>query len=265
MKFNSKILLSVLLAAVICGAPSKSESKTIAGDYLKDNDIELEFSATTDFYSKYIWRGFRLDDDYVLQPGFSLSGYGFEVNVWGSFDTDQDDALGSDEVDTTLSYSHDFEGLSLFGLDLSTVSASAGHVYYDFPSAGTFSKEVFLGVAYDTLLAPSITWYHDYSRESQGGGHGDYVVLDLGHSLTLNEEYGITLDLSGHVGMNHRLFIAGDGGDVAFGAGITLPLTESLTLSPSLNYSVPFGDLEDSADGNQDDEFYWGVGVSCSF
>ena len=255
MNFKSKTLISAFLAAVICGAPSKAESKTIVGDYLKDNDIEVEISASTDFYSKYIWRGFRLDDDYVLQPGFSVSGYGFEVNVWGSFDTDQDDALGSDEVDTTVSYSHDFDGLSL----------SLGHVYYDFPSAGTFSKEVFVGVGYDTVLSPSLTWYHDYSRESQGGGHGDYVVLDLGHSLTLNEDYGITLDLSGHVGYNHRLFIKGDGGDVAFGAGLTLPLTESLSMSPSLNYSIPYGDLEDSADGNQDDEFYWGVGISCSF
>lgn len=255
MKLKSEILISVCMTALFCGLPAKVESKTIFGDYLKENAVEVELSASTDFYSKYIWRGFRLDDDYVLQPGVSVSGYGFEVNVWGSFDTAQNDALGSDEVDTTVSYSRDFDAVSL----------SVGHVYYDFPSAGTFSKEFFLGVGYDTLLAPSFTWYHDYGRESQGGGHGDYMVLALGHTMTLNEEYGITLDLSGHVGYNQRLFIKGKGGDVALRAGLTVPLTEALSLSPSLNYSLPYGDMEDSSDGNQDDEFYWGVGVSCRF
>ncbi|HPN56169.1 MAG TPA: hypothetical protein PLD92_04940, partial [Candidatus Omnitrophota bacterium] len=82
---------------------------------------------------------------------------------------------------------------------------------------------------------------------------------------SLNEEYGITVDLSGHVGYNQRLFIKGKGGDVALGAGLTVPLTETLSLSPSLNYSLPYGDMEDSSDGNQDDEFYWGAGVSCRF
>ncbi len=254
---NRKILTLTfaLCVLVLSGLAPQAESKTLVGDALTENGIEIELSGSTDFYSKYIWRGFRLDDDYVWQPGFSVSGYGFEVNVWGSFDTDQNDGLSSDEIDTTVSYSRDFEDLSL----------SIGHIYYDFPSAGTFSKEIFLGFAYDTLLAPSLTWYHDYSRESQGGGHGDYFVLDLGHSLELNEDYGVTLDLAGHVGYNRRLFINGEGGDVAFSVGLTLPLTESLTMTPSLNYSIPYGDLEDSGDGNQEDEFYWGIGLSYSF
>ena len=86
------------------GGASSAQDKTVLGDLLPENGVELEISATSDFYSQYIWRGMRLDNDYVYQPGVSISGYGFDVSVWGSFDTDQNDGLSSDEIDTTVSY-----------------------------------------------------------------------------------------------------------------------------------------------------------------
>ena len=247
------------------GGAASAQAKTVVGDLLPENGVELEISATSDFYSQYIWRGMRLDNDYVYQPGVSISGYGFDLSVWGSFETDQQDGLSSDEIDTTVSYTYDLEGLSLGGQDLETLSLSVGHVYYAFPSPSTFSKEFFLGVAYDSFLAPSLTYYYDYSRESQGGGDGTYLVLDLGHSISLNEDYGITLDLGGHVGYNKRLFIRGEGGDLGLSLGVTVPMTPSLTMSPSVNYSVPFGGVEDEDDGNYEDEYFWGVGLSYSF
>ena len=244
---------------------SSAQAKTVVGDLLPENGVELEISATSDFYSQYIWRGMRLDNDYVYQPGVSISGYGFDVSVWGSFDTDQNDGLSSDEIDTTVSYTYALEGLSLGGQDLAAISLSVGHVYYAFPSPSTFSKEFFLGVAYDGFLAPSLTYYYDYSRASQGGGDGTYLVLDLGHSIPLAEEYGVTLDLGGHVGYNQRLFIRGEGGDLGLSMGVTVPLTTGLSVSPTMNYSLPFGGVEDEDDGNYEDEYFWGVGVSCSF
>ena len=256
------LVMAMFFAAEVTGP---AQAKTLLGDYLKEKDIEVELSGSMDFYSRYIWRGIRLDNDYVLQPGFNVSAYGFDVGVWGSFDIDNDDGAASDEFDTTISYSHDFEGLTIGETELETISVSAGHIYYDFPGGNVFSKEVFLGVGYDTLLAPTLTWYHDYSRESQGGGDGEYVVLDLSHSFDLNEEYGITLDLGTHVGYNHKLFINGEGGDWAISAGVTVPLTENLSMSPGINYSVPFGGLEDANDGNYEDEFFWGVGLAYNF
>ena len=55
------------------------------------------------------------------------------------------------------------------------------------------------------------------------------------------------------------------GGDFEVNGGITLPLTPNLTMTPSINYSVPFGSLSDSDDGNYEDEFYWGIGLSYTF
>ncbi|MFH1360649.1 MAG: hypothetical protein ABIJ41_06385 [Candidatus Omnitrophota bacterium] len=258
-------MMASLIAFLNLNGAYAEESKTILGDFLKDKGIELEVSGTMDLYSKYIWRGMRLDDDYVIQPGLAISGYGFEVSVWSSFDLDQDDALNSDEVDTSITYTHDFKDLALFGHNLDTISVTVGHIYYDFPGAGTFSKETVLGLAYDTLLSPSVTWYHDYSQEAQGGGKGDYVVLDLSHSFDVIKEYGITFDLATHAGYNRKLFINGEGGDWGISAGLTLPLTKNLTLSPNVNYSVPLGDVEDENDGNYEDEFYWSVATAYTF
>ena len=217
-------------------------------------DLPIEVSADIAINSKYIWRGFTLDDDPVMQTGVYVSGYGITISVWGSFDIDATDALNSDEVDYAIDYTHRFDKFSL----------SAGHTYYDFPPAHIATQEFYVGGTLDVLLSPTLTYYHDYGDEDSGGGNGDYVVLGLSHGIPLANK-SITLDLSTHVGYNHKLFINGDGGDVAVGMGLTIPLTEKITFNPNINYSIPFGDLEASDDGNQDDKFYGGFILAFSF
>jgi len=206
-----------------------------------------------------------LDGDYVLQPGFTLTSGGLSVGVWSNFDTAQNDSLNSTETDTIVSYTKGFEGLRVLGKDLNKVNVSVGHTYYDFPGSNGFSREYFLGLGYETFLAPTLTWYHDYGVERKGGGRGDYYVLGAGHSLSLVESYGVTLDLAGHVGYNKDLFMRGEGGDYAGKVGVTVPLTKSLSVSPSVNYSVPFGSLAEASRGNQKEEFFWGVGLAANF
>ena len=216
---------------------------------------DIEASATMDVYNKYIWRGFTLDTDPVIQPGVNLSAYGFTLSYWGSYDGSQDDAAGSDEQDFTIDYTYDFE----------YVSVSAGHTYYAFPTADSYSKEWYLGVSVPVLLSPTVTYYKDYGKEDQGGGDGTYLNLAVSHSFTVVEDQAITLDLGASVGFNDKLFIRGDGGDYALSAGLTIPLTKDLSLSPVLGYVVPFGDLEDAADGNQKKRTYGGISLGCSF
>ena len=214
----------------------------------------VEVSADTAVKSKYVWRGFLLDDDPVMQPGIYLSAYGFTASLWGSYDIDGNDSLSSDEVDYSLDYTYQFDRFSL----------SVGHTYYDFPAADLFSREVYIGAGVDTFLSPTVTWYYDYGEETDGGADGHYVSLEISHSVALGEN-PVTLDLSGLVGYNNEFFILGDGGHVALGMGLSIPLTEKCSLSPNVNYSIPFGDLEDSNDGNQSDEIYSGVTLAFSF
>lgn len=223
---------------------------------LKDTPIEV--STDIAVYSKYIWRGFALDDDPVMQSGVYISGYGIEASVWGSFDIDSDDALDGDEVDYSVGYTYTFDKIEI------PLSLSAGYTYYDFPPADTNSQEFYLGAGLDVLLSPTFTWYHDFEEEKDGGGKGDYFVAELGHSIPLGE-FPVTLDLNGHVAYNHELFIVGDGGDIGLGAGLTLQLAKNASLTPNIGYSIPFGDLEDANDGNQDDEFFGGAIFEFSF
>ena len=216
---------------------------------------EIEASATVDVYNKYMWRGFTLDADPVIQPGFNLSGYGFTISYWGSYDASQDDTAGSDEQDFTIDYTYEFE----------YASVSAGHTYYAFPTADSYSKEWYIGVSLPVLLSPSVIYYKDYGKEDQGGGDGSYLNLAVSHSFTITEDPALTLDLAAGVGFNDKLFINGDGGDYSISAGLTLPLTKSLTMSPVIGYVVPFGDLKDAADGNQKKRTYGGISIGCSF
>ncbi len=234
-------------------ATEEDQPKTLFGDALADAGITV--SGATAVNSQYIWRGFRLDDDMVLQPSMTISAFGFSANVWGNFDLQGDDPFSSDEVDSTISYAYTLEEIE----GLSPITLSAGHIYYSFSGTDTYSREYFLGVTYGSFLTPSLTYYHDYGDEDQGGGDGNYVVLGLAQSVPVLPDYGVTLDLSGHIGYNDELYIAGQGGDVLASAGLTVPLTANLKMQPNINYSHPMDDLRDDAFGNQPDVLFSGI------
>ena len=46
---------------------------------------------------------------------------------------------------------------------------------------------------------------------------------------------------------------------------LTMQLTENLTITPNLNYSIPFGDLEDEKDGGEDKKFFGGLVMAYDF
>lgn len=241
----------VLVAGFAVVATAEESVKTLL------EDTKIEVSADIAVLSQYIWRGIKLDGDTVMQSGIYISGYGVDLSVWGSTDIDSDDSLtASEEVDYSGGYTYTFSNIPL--------SLSGGFIYYDFPAGDAKSKEYYVGCSVDTVLSPALTWYHDFSDEDSGGGSGDYVVLELGHSVPVGE-LPMTLDLSGHVGYNDELFINGQGGDVGLGAGLTIQLSEKCSIAPSVSYSMPYGDLEDSDDGNYDDEFYGGATLAFSF
>jgi hypothetical protein len=259
-----RILGVTVLSCFVFSSFVAAEDKYLLDAFPNAN---VQISGSTAVYSKYLWRGFRLDDDYVLQPSININAFGgWNLNVWGNYDLNNSaDSVNSTEVDTTLTYTHKLKDLKIAGFELQPISVTVGHVYYDFPGTNTFSKESILGFGYETFLSPTLTWYHDYSRESQGGGDGEYLVLAMANSIPIVADYGVTLDLGGHVGYNHRLFIRGEGGDALVTTGLTVPLTKNFKVSPSVNYSIPFGGLEEEADGNKDKEFFWGTTLNYTF
>jgi len=217
-------------------------------------DVPLSVSMDTAVMSDYVWRGFLLDDDMVIQPGVSASLYGFSAAFWGRFDIDNEDALTtSNEVDYIFGYEYTAGPAAL----------SFGHTHYDFPEALVSTNEWYAGVGLDLPVGVALTHYWDYSDENCGGGNGSYTELGLSYSMPVIET--VSLDLSAAYGINRELFIAGDGSVATIGAALSYAVSPGLSISPSISCAIPCGDLADDADGAQELKAFGGLCVSCSY
>ena len=217
----------------------------------------ISFSGDTSFLSKYVWRGFVLDTDKVMQTGLyassALSESGtLKLSVWSNAVMDNKDEYASNEFDYVMDYSFSFENLSL----------SIGNTFYDFTGLDLKSRECYFGITLTEISAdPSLYVYRDYGDEEDGGGDGYYIVLNSAYSIPVEK---MSVDLSGHVGWNKDLFMEGKGGDFFVAAGLNMPLTDNLFFKPNMNYSLPFGDLEDENIGAQESEFFGGMTLTYS-
>ena len=223
--------------------------------------LGITASGAVDFYSKYIWRGFTLDRDPVVQPSFNMSYKGLTFSFWSNWDADNEDGVNSDEVDFIVDYTKSFDKFSV----------SVGHTYYDFPGTNGYSREFYVGVGTATIpftqlpVSTSLKFYRDYGSTENGGGNGNYLELALAYSTVVIKDPGISLDLGVTTGYNHHLFINGDGGQSTLSAGFTVPLTKSLSLKPKVNYTIPFADLSASDDGAQKSRFWGGFSLAYTF
>ena len=265
MRKTTQMFVTTLFALAILAQVRTASAAGVLDEYFSSEEFPVEVSADVGIYDKYIWRGFRLDGDKSIQPAINLSVGPFEGGFWGNFDMQSNDTLDAAEVDGWFGIAFD---LGIIDESLEIVGVSFGNTWYNFPDGdtglaeGSHAEELYLGISVDTFLSPSFTWYHDYSDEASGGADGNYFVFSIGHSFTLDEETGISLDIGEELGFNDEAIIMGDGAWSTTTLGLTIPLTDTVSVSPMVAVTVPFGDLEDANDGNQDDEFWGGVAMS---
>jgi hypothetical protein len=266
MKKLKIVLLSCLLLSLVAFFPAYAAEGGLLDGVLANTGIEV--SGDLAFNSLYMWRGIMLDGDAVVQPGFYVtspeSKLGrIKVGIWFNHDLQNKDTLKSSEVDYLFDYTYSF----------SSVDLSTGFTYYDFPDAEPdgsprgFSREVYGGITFTKLpLSPAFYYYYDFGRKVDGGGEGSYAVLNLSHSIPFTvSKYALSLDFSGHVGVNNKQYYSGKGGDAALGVGVTIPLLKNLTCKPNINYSMPWGNISDKNNGNQKNRLYGGVYLSYVF
>jgi len=222
---------------------------------------DLSVTVSVDAVSEYVFRGVSFQRG-ALQPGVELNKNGFTLGAWSSLGIGETSAASIDEIDVYGGYSW---GLS----DLA--DASVGFTIYHFPDtpgslfdfgdASTF--EVSAGLAFNTVLAPSITGYYDFDLEAftvEGG---------VSHSLPLAEK--TSLDL----GITAGFVTADGGGDYEYGsasAGFGYALSDNVSASIGANFSVSSEDtLRFKVDGNgngftaEDSLLWFGVGISSGF
>lgn len=229
-------------------------------------DGDLGFDLGADFYSKYIWRGINVNDDYVFQPSVNVTYESFTVGVWGNLDfTDYAGEQGEfSEIDYYVDYTCPMPGLE-------GVSLSVGVINYHFPSLVGDTTEVYWGLAFDMPLSPSVTVYHDIDEID-----GTYVSFAVGHDFgtiaKLTEDMPLGMDFSASLGYGDTDYNKGywasteNSGLNDLMLSVSFPFEVSgVSVSPSLNYvSIMDGGIR-SVDSAASDYFFTGISLSKSF
>jgi hypothetical protein len=230
-------------------------------------------SADVGVFYKYVCRGYELSgDSVVIQPSTTISYKDFSFNLWGNLDTRMDDDTHSNqfnEIDMTLSYDK----------ALGPICLGVGYIYYGLDGIDD-SEEIYLSIGIDTILSPTLTAYREIARLPSW-----YLSFAVSHSFELPKD--ITLDLAGSVSYyyadnaddfpeyNSQLVASNDpyrsfhAGLISI--GLTIPLTDYITISPVVSYSFPLtGDADNhiaamNAYSDDSDYVYGGATLSISF
>lgn len=219
-----------------------------------EGDVSVE--VTTDFFSKYVWRGQNVTDDWVFQPGVSATYGGLTGGFWGNLDlTDENDESGEFiEYDYYADYS---------GQITETIGYSVGGIYYYFPG-GEATTELYAGLSLDVIASPSLTVYYDIDEVE-----GAYVAFGVGHSFE-GPDLPCGIDLAANLGWGdssyNEAYWGTDGGelnDLTLSAAFPFEVGP-VTVTPSVHYVALLGsDISDVAD--DDSLFYAGVGLAYGF
>lgn len=231
----------------------------------------VDFEVTADFYSKYVWRGQLINDDFAFQPGISMTFDKFTAGIWGSLD--MTDYNGESGEFIEYDYYLDYTTTLTEGIDL-----SLGVIHYYFPGADD-TTELYWGLAFDLPLSPSVTVYHDVDEVD-----GTYVSFGIGHSIEkiaeLSPDTPVAMEIGASLGWGSKSYNKGywSGTDTTPGVdssglndlavSVAFPFDlGSWTVSPSVNY-VTLVDSDVKKADNFDtasDYFFTGISLSTSF
>jgi len=237
----------------------------VAAASAEEKDESVSVNVAADLFSKYVWRGQNVVDNWVLQPSISAGYKGLTGSVWGDMDLTGDLVDGGEftELDYSLDYSNTFPGQKTLGY-------SAGAIYYDFLNTHTkATAEVYGGVNADVPFSPAIKAYYDFDQIE-----GTYVQFSVGHTIEKIREWnsscycGLQVGASlgyGSTAYNRGYFGVDEGAlnDLTLSAGLPICLGK-LTVKPSVAYSTMI-DKDIRAATDKSDNFWGGVGVAYQF
>lgn len=252
---TSKLRVLLCAASVVLGTVVSSSAEEDA----------VSVSASADVFSKYVWRGQNVVDDWVLQPSVGIGYKGFTASVWGNMDlhgeTVDDGELN--EVDYAIDYSNTFPGQDILGY-------SVGVIYYDFPNTtvpGT--AEIYGGLSTSLPLSPAVTWFYDFDEAD-----GSYVQFSVGHGVEkvarwtkdayCDLEVGASLAYASagyddyYFGVNDSAF-----NDLTLSAGLPV-CVGNWTIKPIIAYSMMIDNDIRKATGKSDN-LWGGISIAVEF
>jgi hypothetical protein len=228
-------------------------------------------TASSDFLSKYVWRGQLLVDDWVAQTAVSLAYKGFTASLWGNLClTDEVDAEGEfTEFDYALDYTALIPRQEVF-------SFSAGTIYYRFPNqVYEPTLEVYSGLSAAVPLAPAVKIFYDVADNiDKDNIEGCYVQFSIGHTLekvaSWTEDAYCNLQLGasagyGTSGYNKGYFAVDDSALNDLTLSVALPIClGKVTVKPLVGYATMLdSDIRTATD--KSDNLFGGVGLAYSF
>lgn len=227
--------------------------------------------ASVDFMSNYVWRGIKLSKDIVIQPSVNIGYAGFNMNIWSNLDTNYyGDLPGSGkkfkhtETDITLSYTHEFDKLSLTG----------GLIYYGLESAAD-TQELYLTASYGVLLKPTLSFYYDIKE-----GNGGFLTASIGHSFDIAKDIPLNLGALISYNLKNKLMSCeactgknfNNFYNAELSASVAVPITKQLSITPKVAYSFALSNdskaaisMMDVSGKGKKNIFYGGVNLTLSF
>lgn len=234
-------------------------------------------NVSVDVLSQYIWRGYALSrSSAVLQPSVTAAYRGFSLNVWGNFDTDQqnpnlpgkkNNGAKWNETDLTVAYTREIYG---------ALSGNVGMIYYALDSVDD-STEVYAGLSYAfPWLTVTATGYREVSHYP-----GWWVQLDLARTFEFSC-YNMTLDTGAsfiyQISKDSAAYPDPDDPAEAFSgpltggifAALNIPVWKFVTVSPKVGFWFPLSssgrqELEALSWDSLANHIYGGIRISAAF
>ncbi len=249
-----KKICPLFIATLVCcsalNAAAQEEAK-------EEEESPYSLSISTDIASDYMFRGQNLYQGTSIQPsvggGYSFGDFGsLDANIWSH--NPAEDGHGPqekyNEIDYTISYSISWDILTL----------GVGNLWYTYPHQSDVdieaTYEYFISASLDTILTPTLTFYHDYRLYQT-----NIFELGFSHSFeneSLGKDVSVTPSVIFGFGQNTDKVYAEDSGllYISTGVGAELPLA-MLKITPSLNYNFKIDD-------STINEFWFKVGIAYS-
>jgi hypothetical protein len=207
--------------------------------------------------SAYVWRGQVLNDQAVIQPSLTVSKNGFAINWWGNYNLTDEVTGEANEFSE-----HDIGVYYTWVCPKTEVSASLGVVNYDFPNQGipvgdghdehvsliNDTREAYVTIAAPVVLAPTLSVYYDFKEAD--GFYGNFAIS---HGFELTEQASLNVGASvGYADSDYNAFYFGvddnDFNDANVSATLPISVTDSLTITPGVSYTMLIDDdIEDAA------------------
>jgi hypothetical protein len=201
---------------------------------------KIEVTSKTDFFSKYVYRGFNFGDGPVLQENLKAIYNG--MTAWGFMNYDIPTGR-INEQDLILDYTRAMP-------QNEKILLSAGYGVYTFPGTNCdATQEIYAGVSVEdpNFLSPAIFVFHDFKE-----GKGTYLEGKLGTSSN-------GVNLTAKLGYNDHYFRDKSGfSHIELNATRPLELSKKTKVIPGISY-------QKALDKDFKDEVWAGLSLEYKF